>query len=481
MSTAASTASPWLPTARLRPNAPARLFCLPYAGAGASVFRGWADLLPQLDVLPVQLPGRENRIGEAPTVDVDALASALAPFTDRPYAVFGHSFGARLGFELCRNLVAGGAPAPRWLFVSGFHAPQLPRLAPPASLLPEDEFIARVSRLGGTPPEIFQDPDMRALALPVLRSDLAYADDYVYQPQPALPCPLTVFAGEDDTETRLDDLHAWREHTASAFAARVLPGDHFFLHSARRRLLASIAADLATGPLPVSRISVPVLEPGEVHVWHAAVDELALDDTVLRGFLSTDEVDRADRFRFTRDASRFVRRRWFLRRLLAAYGAESGTTSFPTGPNGKPSPPATTPIRFNTSSSAGLAVIAVARDVDMGVDVERLRRVDDRELLMAATMRPEEQTGLQSDEAFLRLWTLKEAYMKALGTGLSLEPMRITTAPDGPNRWKVASSACPPQSVVAVDAGERAVASLAVPESAELRVRSLALTPGRLS
>ncbi|HVF13272.1 MAG TPA: thioesterase domain-containing protein [Acidimicrobiales bacterium] len=485
---AGQVASPWLPITRPRPTASVRLFCLPYAGAGATVFRGWSDLLPQVDVAPVQLPGREGRIGESPAVDVDELAASVLPYTDRPYAVFGHSFGARLGFELCRALRARGARPPAWLFVSGAQAPHLPQLRPPASVLPDDEFVDRVTELGGTPPEILDDPEMRALALPVLRADFAYVDRYAYEEGPPLACPITVFAGDRDGETRVDDLWAWAEHTAGAFAVRVLPGDHFFLHSARSQLVSSLAADLATGPVPTARISVPVLEPGEAHVWCARTDELALSDDRLVGMLAPDEVARAGAFRFRRDASRFVRRRWLLRRLLAAVGRDPGTEPLPTGPNGRPTALPGATLFFSASSSGGVATVALARDHDLGLDVERLRPVPDLDLLARSTMTAEEQAELarlppgERDDAFLRLWTVKEAYLKALGAGLSLDPARVTTRVVGPGRWSVSSpdaaGAC---SVSAVDVGAGHVASLAVPAAVAPRVRVLSLSAGRLS
>ncbi len=480
--------SPWLPPTRPRPNASVRLFCLPYAGAGATVFRGWSDLLPQLDVVPVQLPGREGRIGESPAVDVDKLATALLPHTDRPYAVFGHSFGARLGFELCRALRARGARPPVWLFVSGAQAPHLPQLKPPASVLPDDEFVERVTELGGTPPEILGDPEMRALALPVLRADFAYVDRYVYEAGSPLTCPITVYAGDRDGETRVDDLWAWAEHTAGAFAVRVLPGDHFFLHSARSQLVSSLAADLARGPVPTARISAPVLEPGEVHVWCARTDELAMSDAGLAEMLAADEVARAGAFRFRRDASRFVRRRWLLRRLLGAVGCDPGAEPLPTGANGRPTVLPGATLFFSASSSGGLAAVAMARDHDLGLDVERLRPVPDLDLLARSTMTAEEQAGLarlppgERGAAFLRLWTVKEAFVKALGAGLSLDPARVTTRLAGPGRWSVSSpDAGRAWSVVAVDVGAGHVASLAVPDTVSPRVRVLSLSAGRLS
>lgn len=233
---------------------------------------------------------------------------------------------------------------------------------------------------------------------------------------------------------------------------------------------------------------MPVLEPDEVHIWHARTDELATCDTALRPYLSPEELARADRFRFRRDASRFLRRRWLLRRILAAYGADPATVTLPTGPNGKPSVIGAASLQFNASSSGGLAVVALARQHQVGVDVERLCAVADRDLLVRSTMTAAEQGALssspgeQQDVAFLRLWTVKEAFMKALGTGLSLDPLRVESCSAGQERWTVSSAdAGPPCTAVAVDVGPTHVASLAVPAGAATRLRVLAVTPRRLS
>lgn len=220
--------------------------------------------------------------------------------------------------------------------------------------------------------------------------------------------------------------------------------------------------------------TVPPLDHGEVQVWHAHVDDLDVPDGVLRAALSADELDRAGRFRSPSDASRFVRRRRLLRRLLAAYGADPGAAPLAVGRDGRPSAPGGSPLRFSAGSSDGMVVVAFAWDRDIGVDVERRRVVADRELLAQSTMTGEEQAALatedgdQRDAAFLRLWTVKEAYLKALGTGLSLAPRRVSSTPEGPGRWTVSSPGeAPPWTAVAVDLGHAYIATLAVPGRAE--------------
>ncbi|HET8840910.1 MAG TPA: thioesterase domain-containing protein, partial [Ktedonobacteraceae bacterium] len=123
--------NPWLPWPSTRPQAKLRLFCFPYAGGGASMFRNWTrDLPPEIDVRPVQLPGRERRLMEDPyhhlTPLVAAVEHALLPYLLEPFAFFGHCLGALVAFELSRRLRDEHKQLPTALFVSAHRAPQLP-------------------------------------------------------------------------------------------------------------------------------------------------------------------------------------------------------------------------------------------------------------------------------------------------------------------------------------------------------------------
>ncbi|WP_242902248.1 type I polyketide synthase [Actinomadura terrae] len=241
----------WFATDTPRSGTRTRLLCLPYAGGGASAFHGWAELLPDVEVVPVRLPGREARADEPPTVDVDALARAALPLTDRPYAVFGHSMGGLLGFELCRRLRRLGAPPPARLFVSGSPVPHVPLSRPRVADMPDGELTAWLAELGGAPREVLDDPAVRAVWLPILRSDFAFTDDYRYTAEAPFDFPVTAFAGDADAMAGPGEMSGWQTHTSADFTLRVLPGDHFFLHSARRELLASIARDLRPEPAAV--------------------------------------------------------------------------------------------------------------------------------------------------------------------------------------------------------------------------------------
>jgi len=241
---------PWFPLAESRPGARVRLVCLPYAGAGASVFRPWqARLGESIEVLAVQAPGREGRLREQPFTTMDALVAAvheaLSPrIDDRPFALFGHSLGALVAWELTRSLVLAGGPLPVHLFVGGARAPLC---LPPAKTLydlPRAELLAELGRLNGTPPEVLGNDEVMDLFLPMIRADFTITDRYQRADAEALPVPLTLFTGQDDPQVPEHKLAAWEAFGPAGFARHDFPGDHFFLHSEEQRLLVLMAETL---------------------------------------------------------------------------------------------------------------------------------------------------------------------------------------------------------------------------------------------
>jgi medium-chain acyl-[acyl-carrier-protein] hydrolase len=152
--------------------------------------------------------------------------------------------GALIGFELARRLRRERAPQPRHLFVSGSAAPQLERTREPIHTLDEPAFVQELRRLGGTPPEVFEHRELFELMQAILRADFAVFETYDYAPEPPLGCDLTAFGGSDDPEVSAGELRAWGEQTAGRFAAHTLPGDHFFMHTAERQLLAALSSEL---------------------------------------------------------------------------------------------------------------------------------------------------------------------------------------------------------------------------------------------
>jgi medium-chain acyl-[acyl-carrier-protein] hydrolase len=203
----------------------------------------------------VQLPGRGNRLGEPAYTRlpplVEALSAALLPYFDVPFAFFGHSMGASIGFELARRLRRLRAPEPFHLFVSGRRAPQCPDTDPPTYHLPEPAFINQLRQLNGTPQEVLEHPEIMQLLLPLLRADFQLIQTYVYEPGPPLACPITAFGGIEDPETDRDLLERWREQTVADFSLQMFPGDHFFPHASRASLLQSISRKLGSHPPPL--------------------------------------------------------------------------------------------------------------------------------------------------------------------------------------------------------------------------------------
>jgi medium-chain acyl-[acyl-carrier-protein] hydrolase len=221
-----------------------RLFCFPYAGAGAAIFRTWPEQLPaDLELCVPGLPGRDARIDEPPLAAMTPLAAALArdlrDWLSLPYALFGHSMGAFVAFDLAHELMRQGARLPTHLFVSGQRGPRLPYPGRPIFNLPDAEFLAGLrARYDSIPDAILQQKELMALLLRTLRADFTLVEDYRYRAAGPLPCPVVAFAGTEDREVTGEQAAAWSTETTGGFALHLLPGGHFFLKSAERELLA---------------------------------------------------------------------------------------------------------------------------------------------------------------------------------------------------------------------------------------------------
>jgi medium-chain acyl-[acyl-carrier-protein] hydrolase len=240
---------PWVVFPRRVPDARLRLFCFPYAGGGASIYARWLELLPPgVELAAVQLPGRESRLAEKPYAEmvplVEKLAEVLAPYMDLPFALFGHSNGGLMAFELARLLRVRGRALPLHLFVSGRPAPQVELTEPPIHALPHDEFMGALRRFGGTPEEVLENEEMMSLIEPLLRADFALGETYAFVPGATLPMPLSAYGGATDDEVPLWQVEAWKEQAGGEFRFVTFPGGHFFLHEDRARVLDELGREL---------------------------------------------------------------------------------------------------------------------------------------------------------------------------------------------------------------------------------------------
>lgn len=229
-----------------------RMLCFPYAGGAAALYRAWPSLLaPAIDVCPVELPGRGVRTLESPIRAMaplcDSLAAAIAPLLDVPTAVFGHSMGARIAFEIAlrfpRQIIhvfASGSPPPG-------ARPRFTQLTDrrPTIELTDRELTQRLRELGGTPPEIIDDTTLMARLLPAVRADFELIEAYRGTPSDRLACPITVFAGLDDAGASPAVAAGWELRTTARCRLLELEAGHFFLDTHRDALVRQIAHDLA--------------------------------------------------------------------------------------------------------------------------------------------------------------------------------------------------------------------------------------------
>ncbi|MEU5950212.1 alpha/beta fold hydrolase [Micromonospora sp. NPDC047465] len=239
----------WVRRFHPAPAGAPRLVCLPHAGGSASFYFPVSRALsPAVEVLAIQYPGRQDRRHEPCVGTIPELArqvfGVLKPWLDQPLAIFGHSMGATLGFEVARLMEAEtGRPAAH-LFPSGRRAPSCHRHET-VHLLDDEGLLADMKKLSGTNAAVLGDPELLRAALPAIRNDYRAAETYEYTPGPALSCPVTVFTGDDDPKATVDEAKAWEQHTTGAFDLHVFPGGHFFLAQHQAAILRTISAALA--------------------------------------------------------------------------------------------------------------------------------------------------------------------------------------------------------------------------------------------
>lgn len=240
--------SNWFVTVRDREAPGIRLFCFPFAGGGASIYREWGlHLPPEIEVCAIQYPGRENRIAEQPIEEFEKLVreigTAIEEKTDLPFAFFGHSLGAKVSFETARYLERVLNKKPEILFVSGARAPHFP-VSQPIHQLDDRAFTAALQRYQGTPKAVLENEEIMQVFLPMIRADFVLDETFCSDKGARVTSPIVIFAGKEDQIALLDDVRIWERYTSNSHEMIEMEGGHFFLKDSQEQLLKDISEKL---------------------------------------------------------------------------------------------------------------------------------------------------------------------------------------------------------------------------------------------
>lgn len=219
------------------------LYCLPYAGGSANVYSRWRYYADKnIKVIPVELAGRGKRLGEplykSMQEAIDDVFNILTASSDEnSYALFGHSMGSSLVFELSHKMIQATKKEPVHLFVSG-RCPPFHHEGKKLSLLPDNEFKKEVLDIGGTPKEIFENEELCDIFLPILKADYRIIDAFEHsQKNVKLDCGISVLNGREDKMTTLEKIQKWRDYTTGKTEIYEFDGGHFFINSYTEQIM----------------------------------------------------------------------------------------------------------------------------------------------------------------------------------------------------------------------------------------------------
>jgi len=219
-----------------------KLYCIPYAGGSANMYNSWAsDLADHIELCPIELAGRGHRMTEPKYENLeeavnDIFNQIVNDISENDYAIFGHSLGALLSYEVTQKIKDAGLKPPSNIFFSGRKPPHSPVREKWSTLNPAD-FESKILSLGGTPPEFFKYPELKQIFIPLLRSDFSLSETVIDRPEIIpLDSDVTVFIGENEGIS-YDIAQGWHDYTVKQCEVKYLPGDHFFILNQKEAIL----------------------------------------------------------------------------------------------------------------------------------------------------------------------------------------------------------------------------------------------------
>lgn len=235
----------WLLTFKKNPQARTRLIAFHHSGGGASAYFPWVKhLSPSVELIALQLPGREGRFQEPLLNRVEDIihyvSKEFALYTDKPFFIFGHSLGALLSFEFAKSIQKTYSVSPHYIIVSASKAPHLPLRRKSFSQLGASSLKAELTLYGGISQEIIENEDLFDIFCPILKNDFSIAENYNYRKSEPLLCNMLALSGSQDQSVQEEEIVAWAQHIQGHFTHISFPGDHFFLKQHQPKILEII-------------------------------------------------------------------------------------------------------------------------------------------------------------------------------------------------------------------------------------------------
>lgn len=213
-----------------------KLFCLPYGGGSAVIFKDWKKYIhPSIELHAIELTGRGSRYGTPFYKSMDEAVSDICNMISKDvdscrYAIFGHSMGSMLSYELAHKLKSLKHPAPLHIFFSGKRPPHIERRNKNIHLLPDEEFMAEIMELGGTPNELLTDKELWEIYIPILKADFKIIETYRHvEKDEKLDCNITILWGKQDHIGMISEVYEWRSYTDQGCKIHLFDGGHFFI------------------------------------------------------------------------------------------------------------------------------------------------------------------------------------------------------------------------------------------------------------